>query len=48
MNRNREALEMRKEALTELEEKTVQLAGDADDFAALAEKLANKNRMKSR
>ncbi|CAI8042613.1 hypothetical protein GBAR_LOCUS23631 [Geodia barretti] len=44
MNRNREALEQRKQALTELEQKTEQLAGDADDFASLAAKLANKSK----
>ena len=42
-----QALEQRKQALSELEQKTVQMAGDADDFATLAAKLANKNRMKS-
>ena len=36
----------RKQTLTELEQKTEQLAGDADDFATLAAKLANKNKMK--
>ena len=43
-----QALEQRKQALTELEEKTEQLAGDADDFATLAAKLANKNKARSR
>ena len=42
-----QALEKRKQALSELEEKTAQLAGDADDFATLAGMLA-KNKMRSR
>ena len=39
-----QALEKRKQVLTEMEQKASELAGDADDFAMLAEKLANKYR----
>ena len=43
-----QALERRKEVLSEVEEKAIQLAGDADNYAILAEKLANKYKHKLR
>ena len=43
-----QALEQRKQALSELEQRAEQLAGDADDFATLAAKLASKNKARAR